>query len=479
MNRGRAVAAAVVLTLAAGACGGGDAPSSPSTPPPGPRPSFVVVIADDMAYGLFGPARRFPFLRLPNLERLTARGTSFDNAYVTTSLCSPSRASLLTGLYAHTHGVTRNEQVELSSSIATWPQLLQAAGYETAFVGKWHMNAQTDAPRPGFTYWLSFRGQGVYENPLLNENGRAVQRTGYLTDLLTDHAVDWLRRPRTAPFALILSHKAPHNPAVPAPRHASMLPDAALPEPASFEDTFADKPAWQRRYAVCGGVASAFTTCPDPQPAVLAPAPWPAQDPGRLAYLRTLLSLDESVGRVMAEVEAQGRASSTYFVFLSDNGLFLGEHRIGDKRLAYEESLHVPLVVAGPGVAAASVEPMVLNLDLAPTLLELAGVAVPASMQGLSFAPILRGGRAELRDAFLYEYANDPALPVIPRILGMRTPNRKLVTYPDSPGEEEMYDLASDPHELKNLAREPEWAGARLQLERRLSRLVDETGPSR
>jgi N-acetylglucosamine-6-sulfatase len=479
MTRTRATPAAILLALTVGACGGSDAPSAPSAPPPGPRPSFVVVIADDMAYGLFGPARRFPFLRLPNLERLTARGTSFDNAYVTTSLCSPSRASLLTGLYAHAHGVLSNEQVELPASLATYPQLLQSAGYETAFVGKWHMNAQSDAPRPGFTYWLSFRGQGVYENPLLNENGRAIQRSGYLTDLLTDYAVDWLRRPRTAPFALILSHKAPHSPAVPAPRHASMLPDAALPEPPSFEDTFAGKPAWQRRYAMCGGVAAAYTNCPDPQPAVLSPTPWPAQEPGRLAYMRTLLSLDESVGRVMAEVEAQGRASSTYFVFLSDNGLFLGEHRIGDKRLAYEESLHVPLVVAGPGVQAASVEPMVLNLDLAPTVLELAGVPVPASMQGRSFAGILRGGRGELRDAFLYEYANDAALPVVPRILALRTPNRKLVTYPESPGEEEMYDLASDPHELRNLAREPEWAAARLQLERRLSRLVEETGAPR
>jgi N-acetylglucosamine-6-sulfatase len=481
MAGSRLRAVALLAALAAGACGGGDAPSGPSAPsgPPASRPNFVIVIADDMAYGLFGPERRFPFLRLPNLERLAARGTSFDHAYVTTSLCSPSRATLLSGLYAHTHGVFANEQIELSPALATYPKLLQAAGYDTAFVGKWHMNAQSDAPRPGFTYWLSFRGQGVYENPLVNENGRAVQRTGYLTDLLTDYAVDWLRRPRSAPFALVLSHKAPHNPAVPAPRHASLFPDAALPEPESFEDTFANKPSWQRRYAMCGGVAAAFANCPDPQPAVLAPTPWPAQDPGRLAYLRTLVALDESLGRVVAEVEAQGRAASTYVVFLSDNGLFLGEHRIGDKRLAYEESLHVPLVVAGPGVAAASVEPVVLNLDLAPTLLDLAGVPAPESMQGISFAPILRGGRNELRDAFLYEYANDAALPVIPPILALRTPNRKYVTYPQSPGEEELYDLVADPHELRNLARDPEWTGVRLQLERRLSRLVEETGATR
>jgi N-acetylglucosamine-6-sulfatase len=472
--------ALVAVVLACCACGGSGTGSLPTSPPStGPRPSFVVVVADDMAYGLFGPERRFPFLRLPNLERLTARGVSFDHAYVTTSLCSPSRATLLSGLYAHTHGVFANEQAELGPDTATYPKLLQAAGYETAFVGKWHMNAQTDAPRPGFAYWLSFRGQGVYENPLLNENGRAIQRTGYLTDLLTDYAVDWLRRPRTTPFVLILAHKAPHNPAVPAPRHASMFPDAALPEPASFEDSFADKPSWQRRYARCGGVAAAFANCPDPQPAALAPAPWPAQDPGQLAYLRTLLALDESLGRVMAELDAQGRTASTYVVFVSDNGLFLGEHRIGDKRLAYEESLHVPLVVAGPGIAPRRAEPTVLNLDLAPTLLELAGVAKPAEMQGRSFAGVLRGSEGEIRDSFLYEYANDAFLPVIPDILAVRQPNRKYVMYPQSPGEEELYDLVNDPHELTNLAGNPDFAIARAQLRQRLMRLLEETGAPR
>ena len=273
MRRGWLPVAVVVVGLIVGGPGCGRSPAG-STPAAAARPNFVVIIADDMAYGLLGPGRRFPFLPLPNLQGLAARGVLFDNAFVTTSLCSPSRASLLTGLYAHTHGVLVNESVELSPTVATYPQILQRAGYETAFVGKWHMDARTDAPRPGFDYWVSFRGQGVYEDPLLNENGHAVQRYGYTTDLLTEYALGWLRQPRTRPFLLILSHKAPHNPAVPAERHAAALTDASLPEPLSFADTYEGKPAWARRYARCGGTPAAYAQCPDPQPDRLPPWAW-------------------------------------------------------------------------------------------------------------------------------------------------------------------------------------------------------------
>jgi N-acetylglucosamine-6-sulfatase len=472
-----AVAAAVLCLLAGGpGCGG-----SPSAPTQGPasRPNFVVVIADDMAFGLFGPGRRLPFLSLPNLEGLAARGVFFENAFVTTSLCSPSRATLLTGLYAHKHGVTGNENAELPASVATYPQILQRAGYETAFVGKWHMDAQIDAPRPGFDYWVSFRGQGAYEDPLLNENGRTVRRTGYITDLLTDYAVGWLRQPRSKPFLLILSHKAPHNPAEPAARHAAALADASLPEPASFEDTFVDKPAWERRYVRCGGTSAAFAQCPDPQPTELPTWPWHARDPGRLDYLRTLLALDESVGRLLSTLEGQGLSPSTYVVFLSDNGLFLGEHRLGDKRLAYEESLRIPLVIGGGGLAPRRVGGVALNLDLAPTALDLAGVPVPADMQGRSLAKLMRGEAAPARESFLYEYDSESLFPVIPDIRALRTPARKYVTYPGSRSEEELYDLVNDPNEMKNLAGRPEWAAARVALREQLERLLTETGAPR
>ena len=469
------VASAALLALGPG-CGGSGGSSSP-TPVDNntTRPNFVVIIADDMAYGLFGPGHRLPFLQLPNLEAMAARGALFDRAFVTTSLCSPSRATMLSGLYAHAHGVTVNETVDLSPAIATYPQILQRAGYQTAYVGKWHMDASTDKPRPGFDYWLSFKGQGVYQDPLLDENGHAVQRMGYTTDILTEYAVNWIRQPHTKPFVLILAHKAPHQPAEPAARHAGSLAGAQLPEPASFTDTFEDKPSWQRRYVRCGGGVTAFTRCPDPQPAELPQWSWPGDDAQRLDYLRTLLALDDSVGSVVSALNAQGLDKSTYVVFLSDNGLFLGEHRLGDKRLAYEESLRVPLVVAGADVIPHRVNGMVLNLDLAPTILDLAGMAVPPSMQGRSLAPLFRGASAFPRDSFLYEYSVEDAFPVIPEIVGIRTQTRKFVTYPGTL-DEELYDLASDPNEMKNLADLPEWVAARDDMRQQLNRLLLQTG---
>jgi N-acetylglucosamine-6-sulfatase len=466
----------VSLPLAGGSgCGGSPAGPTPDGPPPA-RPNFVVVIADDMAYGLFGPGRRFSFLSLPNLEKLAARGAFFENAFVTTALCSPSRATLLSGLYAHRHGVLGNELTDLSPAIATYPQILHGQGYETAHVGKWHMNSRNDMPRPGYDHWVSFHGQGAYEDQVLNVDGRTVARPGYITDVLTEEAVNWLRQPHPRPFLLVLAHKAPHQPGLPAARHAGALAGASLPEPASFHDTFADKPAWQRRYVRCGGTATAYAQCPDPQPAAIPPWPWAGQDATRLDYLRTLLAVDESLGRVMATLDGLALTSSTYVVFVSDNGFLLGEHRLGDKRLAFEESLRVPFVVAGPGVAAHAVTGTALNLDLAPTILDLAGVPVPGSMQGLSLAGTLRGQGPPARDAFLYEYDRESFFPVIPDIRAIRTRTRKYVTYTEAPSEDELYDLATDPDELVNLATRPEWAAARSAMRLQLDRLEVETG---
>jgi N-acetylglucosamine-6-sulfatase len=429
-----------------------------------------------MAYALFGEGHRFSFLNLPHLERLAASGVQFENAFVTTSVCSPSRASILSGLYAHRHGVLVNDTVDLSPSIASFPQLLQGAGYRTAFVGKWHQDPTTDAPRPGFDHWVSFRGQGTYEDPVLNVDGARVSRTGYLTDILTEYAVGWLREHGSQPFLLFLSHKAPHGPWDVVARDRNALTGALLPEPPSFRDTFKDKPAWQRRYAMCGGAASAFTSCPDPLPALLPTVAWSPSEPWRLDYLRTLIALDDSVGSVRATLDELGLASSTYVLFLSDNGFFLGEHRLGDKRLAYEESIRIPFVFGGGGLPPRQARGMALNIDVAPTLLELAGVAVPPEMQGRSLVRLLHGEASSVRESFLYEYDMERVLPVVPRILAIRTVQQKLVTYPAHPGEEELYDLVTDPHEMTNLAMRPEWSGARDALREQLNRLLVETG---
>ena len=430
-----------------------------------------------MAPDLFGQGRRLPFLVLPNLDRLAARGMQFDRAFVTTSLCAPSRATMLSGLYAHSHGVLTNESGDLPGGIETYPQLLQRAGYKTAYVGKWHMDSGNDGPRPGFDYWVSFHGQGTYENPELNDNGHQVHRTGYLTDILTDYGVQWLRARSNEPFLLVLAHKAPHDPFHPAPRHVTALPDAALPEPASFEDPFLAKPAWQRRYALCGGTAADLARCPDPPPSRLPPWPWSAREPWRLDYLRTLLALDDSVGTVTSTLESQGLAGSTFVIFVSDNGMFLGEHRLGDKRLMYEESIRVPFVIAGSGIAAPSRSTaMVLNLDLAPTLLQLAGVNVPATMQGTSLVPLLRGQTTSVRDSFLYEYFSDPLIPGVPAMTGVRTERWTYVRYPGIPDVEELYDLNLDPSELNNLAAATDHATVKADLRNQLNRLLAATG---
>jgi N-acetylglucosamine-6-sulfatase len=474
-RRRLARAAGACLLAATIACGGSSSPSQPTPATGAARPNLVLILADDMAYGLFGSGRRLPFLELPNLQRLAAQGAQFDRAFVTTSLCSPSRATILSGLYAHAHGVTANENMELGADVPTFPQYLHSAGYRTAFIGKWHMDATRDSPRPGFDHWVSFRGQGVYDDPTMNVNGTVTKRTGYVTDLLTDYAVDWLNQKASEPFLLILSHKAPHAPFQPAARHAAAFANASLPEPRNFEDTLTDKPSWQRRYVRCGGTVAAFTECPDPLPLDLPPTPWPDHVPWMVDYMRTLLGVDESVGRVLAALDGRGWGRSTYVLFMSDNGFFLGEHRFGDKRVAYEESLRIPMVFRGPDVAPRTLSATVLNLDVAPTMLDLAGVAVPASMQGRSLAKLLRGEVTAVRDSFLYEYQGDPRIPVVPSILGIRTMDRKYVTYPDRPGEEELYDLAADPGEVTNLADRPEWGIAKAELRTRLARILQDT----
>jgi len=466
-----------LLALGLCGCGGASAPSPPS-PSTAARPNIVVILVDDMANGLVGTDRRLPFLSLPTLDRLANGGVQFKNAFVTTSLCSPSRASILSGLYAHTHGVLVNETTDLSGSVATFPQLLQSAGYKTAFVGKWHMDAGTAAPRPGFNYWVSFNGQGVYDNPVLNVNGSVVHSTGYVTDILTDYAVSWLKSQGQQPFMLFLSHKAPHQPWEPAARDAAKLSSAVLPEPPSYRDPLRDKPSWQRRYAECGGSQTAFVNCPDPLPLALPPWVWSGSTSSHLDYLRTLFAVDDSVSSVQATLDSLGLSGSTYVFFMSDNGFMLGEHRFGDKRVAYEDSIRIPFIVGGAGLVAREPTGLALNIDVAPTILELAGIPAPRTMQGRSLVGMLRGQASSVRDAFLYEYFEEPSIPVVPEILGIRTGQQKLVTYPARPGEDEMYDLSSDPYEMTNLAARADWASTREALRTQMVRLLQETGGS-
>lgn len=439
------------------------------------RPNLVFILIDDQAWNAMGHCGRFPFLSTPNMDRLAREGARFENVFVTTSLCSPSRACFLSGCHAHRHGVRTNARRDPERGIQTFPQALQEAGYDTAFVGKWHM-APTANPRPGFNYWLSFRGQGKYTNPALNENGRDFVQEGYMTDLLCDYAVNWLKQAREKPFCLLLWHKAVHGPFTPAPRHADAFPDAALPKPPNFDDTFEGKPKWFRRMKAYGARTAQVVESRDKEtPESFPPVEWNGRQKHHLDYLRALLAVDEGIGAVLDTLEEMSELDNTVVVFSSDNGFFLGEHRCGDKRLAYEESIRIPLLVRYPGVVKPGTRlgQMALSIDVAPTLLDLADVRAPRSMQGRSLVPLLKGKKASWRDSFLYAYYREDWVPGLPTMFAVRTERWKYIHCPDVPGDiDELYDLENDPHELRNLAIDPAHKDRLAEMEAELKRLL-------
>ncbi len=410
--------------------------------PTGKRRNVVLILTDDQRFDALG-CMGHPFLETPHLDALARDGALCENAFVTTALCSPSRASILTSLYAHAHGVLDNV-TELPDSIPTFPRELQKAGYETAFMGKWHMGGARDTPRPGFDRWVSFRGQGVYNDPVLNVDGERVERKGYLTDILTDYAEEFLRRPREKPFFLFLSHKAVHAHFEPADRHRGCYADRQFPHPASMADTpenYAGKPAWvkaQRNswHGVDGMYNKEFDF-----------------DKFARDYAETARSVDDSVGRVMEALREQGLLESTLVLFMSDNGFLFGEHGLIDKRCMYEPSIRVPLLAHCPELIPPGTRPrqMALNIDVAPTILEAAGCSVPESFQGRSFLSALRGESTPGREAFLYEYFWERSFPQTPTVLGVRTDRYKLMQYHGVWDKYEMYDVENDPDEMHNL----------------------------
>ncbi|MBP6963320.1 MAG: sulfatase [Armatimonadetes bacterium] len=431
---------------------------------PSKQPNLVFILTDDHRFDAMS-CMGHPFLRTPNIDRIAREGAIFRNAFVTTSLCSPSRASFLTGRYAHSHGVLNNATV-FEDSQPTFPTVLKAAGYETAFVGKWHMAGQ-EGPRKGFDYWFSFKGQGVYYSPTVNDNGE-VKRVGtYMTDLLTDKAVEWLNRPRNAPFCLYLSHKAVHGPFQPAVRHKKLYAGEKIERPKSMSDTLEGKPEWIRRGMEPGHDLTGALT----DPAKL--------DELILDYCRTLVAVDEGVGRVLDTLEAMGELDNTVIVFCGDNGYFLGEHGRVDKRLMYEESIRIPMVMRYPKVVkpGTEVQGMVLNIDLCPTFLDLAGVTAPQGIQGRSFRPLLRGKARGWREEWMYEYFREKGYNWTPTTVGVRTERWKYIEYLDEEGvPAELYDLREDPTELRNLVDDAKHADRLSEMRARLARLRDETG---
>jgi len=441
-----------------------------------PRPNFVFILIDDMRWDVMSCAGH-PFVRTPNIDRIAAGGVRFGNAFVTTSLCSPSRASFLTGTYADTHGVRWNgKDTEMGPSTPTFPQLLQAAGYRTGYVGKWHMRPDSN-PRPGFDYWLSFELQGAYVDPVLNENGRSFKKKGYMTDILTDYAVRFLERQGDQPFCLYLSHKAMHADFIPADRHKNLYKPTDLIEPPSYIDDLAGKPRWLREVRIRGG-RYRKPIPPGGIPDALDVLPWNPDsivNQRRLNWYRTLAAVDESVGRVLDTLDKIGLADNTVIIFAGDNGFFLGEHHdLVDKRLAYEESIRIPLLACGPGVKFPGrvVPEMVLNIDVAPTILDLAGVPIPSIMQGRSLKPLLAGERVSWRKSFFYKYFQEDWLPGIPTIEAVRTENWKYIRTPELDDIDELYDLKHDPYEMHNLARDPAARDVLARMRAEMERLI-------
>ncbi len=386
------------------------------------------------------------------MDRLAAEGVLFKNAFVTTSLCSPSRGSFLTGCYAHTHEVFANNGRDPNPSFVMFPKLLQGAGYETAFVGKWHMSAG-NSPRPGFDHWVSFSGQGGYDQNKLNVDGENIQSNTYVTDELTGYAVRFLEKRRDKPFMLYLSHKAVHGPFKPARRHENLYSDVEIESRHNPNDNLDTKPPWGRKMD----------------------KNWKNQI---LSYYRALAAVDESVGAVLGTLEKTKTLDNTVIVFAGDNGYFHGEHGgMWDKRAAYEPSMRIPLIMRYPRLVktATTCKELVLNIDLAPTLLELAGLPVPDKMQGQSWLGVLQGKSG--RDSFLYEYFHEADRKYKrPTILAVRTKQWKYVTYPlDSSLISELYDLQNDPEELNNLIGDIRHADTMEWMKKELARLKEQT----
>lgn len=411
------------------------------------RPNIVFILVDDLRWDALGCAGH-PFVKTPNIDRLAREGALFKNYFVSIPLCSPSRASYLTGQYPHKHGVIDNKNhSELSHKLVTFPRLLHDAGYETGYVGKWHMGMD-DTPRPGFDRWVSFRAQGTYPDPALNIDGKAVKAKGYMTDLLNQYALEFVKKEHTKPFALYLAHKAVHGPFLPAERHQNLYA--------------ADKHT------------------PPPNTAVGRDgAPTKAEAMARheeimRKQLRCLMAIDEGVGQLLQALEASKQLDNTMFVFTSDNGYFWGEHGLGDKRAAYEESIRDPLLIRYPTLIkpGTKIEQFVLNIDMAPTFLDLAGVKVPPTMHGRSIVPLLKGETKGWRNSFLTEYFHE-GKEAIQTWQAVRTERWKFVHYPEKNSKDELYDLKADPYEMKNLLDEPGTQETRKQLQDELKRLLE------
>jgi len=430
------------------------------------RPNLLFIYTDDQRYDAVsvvqkeqGDRGRFPWFQTPNMDRLASEGVRFRNAFVVCSLCAPSRAVNLTGRYNHFNGIASNFRPFPIDNV-THASLLRAAGYTTAYVGKWHMDSQRE--RPGFDHHYSFIAHARYWDPTFIVDGKDTPTKGWIDDISTDYAIEFMksRKGSGKPWLLVIGFKSPHGPTEPPERakdrfageQARTVPNLNTPV------LYMGSAARGRTVDLSAGTVSV-----------------------NLDHFRCVSAADDCLGRLLGALDELGFAKNTVVIYTSDNGYYLGEHGLGDKRSAYDESLRVPFLVRYPALGAAArgrvVNDMVLNLDLAQTLLDFADVPAPKEMQGLSWRPLLTGTRTRWRQSWFYEYfAENQKNSRVPDITGVRTINAKLIKYPGHDDWTELFDLKSDPYETANLFKDPNYATLRAKMEMEHDRLASEVG---
>ena len=504
-------------------------------------PNFIIIMTDDhtcQAMSCYGG-----IMETPHLDRLAREGIRMDACYVPNAISGPSRACILTGKYSHMNGFTDNSRT-FDGDQQTFPKLLHDAGYQTAMIGKWHLNSDPQ----GFDYWSILQGQGEYYRPLFIENGKERIEPGYVTDIITDKAIGWLRRlDRKRPFAMLYYHKAPHRNWMPAQRHLGCYDSHTFPEPDNLLDNYSGRgraareqemsiarhmwPAWDLKIMTPQELATpwgelgksgnaniddvsrandqgnsfkqfqaAWNRMTDTEKerwnAAYAPriaeyqemleqnAPeeaftrWKYQQYMR-DYCAVIRGVDENVGRLMAYLEDRGELDNTLIIYTSDQGFFLGEHGWFDKRFMYEECQRTPLLVRYPkAIPAGSVcDSLTMNIDIAPTLLDFAGLPVPDDIQGCSMRPLLEGRRPDnWRDAVYYHYYEYPSWHSVKRHYGIRTRHYKLIHFYNDIDEWELYDMQESPVEMTNRYDDPAYSAVRAELHRRLEALQQEVG---
>lgn len=448
------------------------------------RPNVVFILTDDQRSDALG-CMGHPHLKTPHIDRLAKEGLLFKNHFCTTSLCSPSRASILGGLYAHSHGVVNNF-TDYPRDLPTFPRQLQSAGYTTAYIGKWHMGENDDSKRPGFDHFVTHRGQGKYFDTEFRANdGERKVVPGYYTTVVTDMALDWMKKQEKGekPFLLMLGHKAPHSFYFPEKKYEKSFDHVRVPYPeTAFQ--LKDKPKWiSQRLSTWHGIYGPLFDWRKEFPDTSAAGMLDFEKMVR-AYWGTLLSVDDSVGRLYAYLEQTGQLDNTLFIFTSDNGLLEGEHGMVDKRTGHEPSLRIPLVVRYPALTskAKTIEAQTLTLDFAASILEICEAPALPKTQGRSWKKLVTSGDPDWRTSWYYEYNYEKQFPYTPNVRALRTDKWKYIRYPHGDGTPdkhmaELYNLKNDPGETTNLIADKKHQALVAKFRKELDQRIAESHP--